>query len=697
MRSNLQAAVDYAELGYPVFPCASDLNPAPLTRHGFKDASTNPEQIEAWWQQFPNACIGLATAGLLVVDIDGPGNTWLASDPDKALSLAAAPTSLTPGGGRHHIFRRPSGKNWKCTVGQLAERVDTRTDGGYIVVPPSARPDGTYRWLEGCELDVPIDRLPEPPPWLVAALDELPDTGRRTKRAKGSPTSAPVAPVSDESNRIPSGQRNATLARLAGAMRRIGMSQAEIAAALHQAGRNRCTPPLSPAEVDRIAASVARYAPDHIATAMVEDHWSQQFGRDEEPLEARPTDPGALPEHVMHVPGLIHDVMQYNLATATRPQPVLALAGAIALQAVLAARKVRDERGNRTNLYIISVADSGAGKEHARKVCKRILYVAGLENLEPNDEIASDAGLVSAAELEPASLFQIDEFGRFLRTIGDPKKAPHLFNALGTFMKLYSSADSTFRGKAYADRKRNKVIDQPCVCLHGTSVPEHFYESLTASSLNDGFVARLLVFESHDMPERQRRSQQPVPEPIIAAARWWGDFSPGGNLRREHPEPIVVPTTTAGAAVFDGLAAKVDAELRERRRVGNSLWARAEEKACRLALVHACSANRERPVIDAADARWACDLSEYLTRRVLHLADEWVSDGQFDARQKKVLRIIRDAGGHIGRRELSRRTQWLSQRERNEVLANLEEAGLVELRQILTGSRPKVVYAIRCS
>jgi hypothetical protein len=262
-------------------------------------------------------------------------------------------------------------------------------------------------------------------------------------------------------------------------------------------------------------------------------------------------------------------------------------------------------------------------------------------------------------------------------------------------MKLYSSADSTFRGKAYADRKRNKSIDQPCVCLHGTSVPEHFYESLTAASMNDGFVARLLVFESHDIPDRQRRPQQPVPEGIVAAAQWWGDFTPGGNLRREHPEPLVVPTTAAGAEVFDQFATKVDAELRERRTVGSSLWARAEEKACRLALIHACSASREQPVIDADAARWACELSEYLTRRVLFLASEWVSDGQFDARQKKVIRVIRDAGGEIGRRELSRRTQWLSQRERNEVIANLEEAGLVELRKIETSTRPKVVYALR--
>ena len=155
MRTMVDAALHYANLGYAVFPCTSGTRPVPLTPHGFKDATSDPDQIAEWWKYWPTACIGISATGLLVVDVDDKENAWLADRPELAHSLAAAPTSITPGGGRHHIFRRPTGKEWRCTVSELAPHVDIRTDGGLFIAPPSLRSDGAYHWVEGCELEVP--------------------------------------------------------------------------------------------------------------------------------------------------------------------------------------------------------------------------------------------------------------------------------------------------------------------------------------------------------------------------------------------------------------------------------------------------------------------------------------------------------------------------------------------------------------
>src|SRR5258708_1597587 len=92
---NLAAALAYAELGYPVLPCVANQK-RPATFNGFKDATTDPEQIEKWWRMWPMANVAIRTDGLLVLDIDGADNQWLASEPDKALELSVAPMQITP-------------------------------------------------------------------------------------------------------------------------------------------------------------------------------------------------------------------------------------------------------------------------------------------------------------------------------------------------------------------------------------------------------------------------------------------------------------------------------------------------------------------------------------------------------------------------------------------------------------------------
>src|SRR5262249_4435280 len=158
----------------------------------------------------------------------------------------------------------------------------TRADGDYLVLPPSVLRGGkAYRWAPGPELDGPPCRLPEPPPWLVEELDRL----AAPAHAGADATTAAVG-----ENPIPAGQRNATLARLAGAMRPVGMSRGEMPAALLQVNKDRCAPPLPTAEVERVAASVARYEPDQVSVALAENHYAQMYA-DHPAEEAGSPDP----------------------------------------------------------------------------------------------------------------------------------------------------------------------------------------------------------------------------------------------------------------------------------------------------------------------------------------------------------------------------------------------------------------------
>ncbi len=700
----LNAALRYAELGYPVFPCAPGDN-KPATGHGFKDASTDAAQIEQWWTNIANANIGIAAAGLLVVDLDplGPGsaNPWLSDDPEKLLDLAAAPSAVTPRGGRHHVFRRPADKAWRCTASRLAPKVDTRTDGGYFVVPPSRRPDGSYQWIEGLELDVPLDQLPRPPQWLAQELDQI-ATGRRA--ANGTPTVREGADGPAESNKIPDGQRNATLARLAGTMRRVGMSQTEMAAALHRVNQERCVPPVSAARVERIAGSIARYEPDEVSVALVENHFAQMQADEDEPEPAL-IDPGPVPDELLTVPGFIDEVVRYTLDSAPYPEPVLAFAGALTLQALLAGRKVRDAMDNRTNLYVLSLANSGVGKDHARKVNARILYETGLADCL-GTSFASGEGIEDRLFLQAATLFQVDEIDGLLLRVGQARDARHEA-IVSMLLQMYSSASSIYVMRAKANQERS-VIDQPCLCLFGTAVPKHFYESLSARLMTNGFLARLLILECRGRGVGRDDTELPIPPSILEAARWWAEYRPGaaGNLADWHPIPHRVPQTDEASAAFRKLRERADLEYAQCEVVndpaGMAIWARAYEKTRRLALLHAVSACRDNPVITPEGAIWAGAFVEHQTKRMLFMAKHYASESEFDGKRKRLLDVLEQWRRQHGDEwmpfwRINRKLPW-SSREHEEVRDTLLQQRLIEFQVTQPGrkgGRPTAGYRIR--
>jgi hypothetical protein len=688
----LNAALQYAESGYPVFPCAPGTK-FPLTEHGFHDATVDSEQIERWWTQHPDANIGIATQGLVVIDIDGEHNPWLSDLPERFVELSVGPTAITPRGGSHRVFRQPDGKAWRCTEGRLAPKVDTRANGGYIVAPPSAVNGGSaYQWVHGLDLDVSPDQLPEPPTWLAEQLDRL---------ATDTPTLAHSTTGDGSANQIPSGQRNATLARLGGNMRRVGMSQAEITAALLRANTDRCVPPLAPHEVERIAVSIARYAPDEVAVALVENHWEQMYSErtDEAPAIA---DPGPLPPNLLRVPGFVNDVIDYTLETAPYPEPVLAFCGALALQGLLASRKVRDPGDSRTSLYLLGLANSGAGKDYPRKVNQKILLDAGLADCL-GDTFASGEGIEDQLFVNPAVLFQTDEIDGLMAKINLGKEARHE-GIMNVLLKMYTSANSLYSMRVKAG-KEHGVIDQPGLCVFGTAIPKHFYEALSARMLSNGFFARLLILEAGKRGQGQDTVVRDLPESILTTARWWSEYAPGkqaGNLATWHPVPKVVEYKPSAAELARSFRAHADVEYSQAEErqdaMAMAIWARANEKALRLALVYACSANHVQPQITDDAVRWAIEFVDHQTRRMLFMAGEHVSENEFDARCKKLVSTLRNWQVKRGDAwmpfwQINRKHPW-SEREHEEVRVTLLNQRVIEFQEQRTGGPPQRLYRL---
>jgi hypothetical protein len=181
MNALLDAALGYAARGIPVYPihwprpspggaslgCScprgSDCDrPAkhPLVRHGVKDATTSPAQLERWWQRWPQANLGLATGIVFdALDVDGlQGMAALREQLPTVGRRHPGPLVATGGGGWHYWYA-PAGFGNRPPRG-LAH-VDWRGAGGSVLASPSRHVSGgRYRWLRGLD-QAP---LPEAPP-----------------------------------------------------------------------------------------------------------------------------------------------------------------------------------------------------------------------------------------------------------------------------------------------------------------------------------------------------------------------------------------------------------------------------------------------------------------------------------------------------------------------------------------------------
>src|SRR5262245_45925046 len=124
---NLDAALAYAGRGWQVFPCHfidgggcscgghDKCSPGkhPMTPNGLKDASSDPEQIRAWWSQWPRANVAIRTgpeSGVWVLDLDGSEGIAAFAELEAANGpVPATPAAATGGGGRHLFFALPTG------------------------------------------------------------------------------------------------------------------------------------------------------------------------------------------------------------------------------------------------------------------------------------------------------------------------------------------------------------------------------------------------------------------------------------------------------------------------------------------------------------------------------------------------------------------------------------------------------------
>ncbi len=192
-----------------MFPCRPGRK-EPDTPHSFKDATTDPERINAWWTTMPGRNVAIATGApgpdVLDVDVRPGGSGYQALHRLSRAGLLDIPVAAvaTPSGGMHLYYLgtgQASGRLPAC-------HLDFKATGGYVLAPPSAVGGKPYRPIrhQPGRTDTTAGR---PLDWAAAAAflqppQPSPQTARPPGRADAERLAAWVA-------RLREGNRNAGL------------------------------------------------------------------------------------------------------------------------------------------------------------------------------------------------------------------------------------------------------------------------------------------------------------------------------------------------------------------------------------------------------------------------------------------------------------------------------------------------------
>ena len=254
---SLDAALDYARRGWPVFPCHAPIaggcscglrgcaSPGkhPRVVRGLHEATTDVVTIAGWWQRWPRANVAIRTgvvSGLVVIDVDPPhgGGDSLATLTARHGPLPWTMAVRTGSGGTHLYLAHPGGQVRNTAGTRLGTGIDVRGDGGYVIAPPSVHVSGAcYSWSN------PVaETAPPVPAWLVERLRPPAPRSAPTPDIRIDPATATAWARSALEREVelvrsaPIGQRNMTLNRAAFSLGQIvsggGLDADEVEAVL---------------------------------------------------------------------------------------------------------------------------------------------------------------------------------------------------------------------------------------------------------------------------------------------------------------------------------------------------------------------------------------------------------------------------------------------------------------------------------
>jgi hypothetical protein len=359
------------------------------------------------------------------------------------------------------------------------------------------------------------------------------------------------------------------------------------------------------------------------------------------PPEAPATD--ALELLTYGLPGLLGEITEWALATAYRPNRVVAMAAGIMTISALISRRVAIGRSG-AHLYLIVVGATSIGKQHVLDCVDKLLSAAGA-GAHIGAEMSAQSGVENILERSAASVCLIDEFAVFLRRILSPKASGWEAGAGKNLLSLWGTNFNNWRSVEWSQRP-SKTIYAPALSVLGCTTPEKFAAVLQGESARDGLVSRMLVVRAS---VRQELTDDVTPgllsvpvglaERVKALYEWTGPESllQVGNGSVEIV-PKSIPMDKGAKESIRSFREEIDRHV-ERNRGDQPYLDRCAEQALRLSMIRAVGRQGHMASVSVEDMDWAIAVSRVCGIALADAIQETVQPNRRVEHAARVLRI----------------------------------------------------------
>lgn len=347
-------------------------------------------------------------------------------------------------------------------------------------------------------------------------------------------------------------------------------------------------------------------------------------------------------------PGFAGRIAQYIYQSAPRPVKEVAIVASLGLLAGICGKAWHVPQSG-LNMYIILVARSAVGKEAMHSGISSLIRACTMKmptfhNFIDFTDFASGPALIKACANNPSFVNVSGEWGRKLKRLANDDRDGPLSTLRTQMTNLYqkSGPQSIVGGIGYSNKDNNIAsISGVAYSMIGETTPSTFYEALTESMMEDGFLSRFLIVEYDGERPPMNTCQTMLPDAALQDALVALAFQAQNLIGGQTSQPL--GRTEEAAHVMWEFEQECDREINntddESRR---QMWNRAALKVLRLSGLLAVADNWVNPCITREHLEWALDV----VRRDIKIMGKRLDTGDVgtgdSARERKLVSVLRD-------------------------------------------------------